>query len=74
MISVKVKQQRWPLEDEVEITIDLEGAQYIADVMTDEWLRTVDAGVNRGRGDRGARDIANAIEHAIALVERDDDG
>jgi hypothetical protein len=47
-------------DEVVRMTVDIEGAEYIADVMESEQCRT---------GDHGARDIAAEIRAALAIRE-----
>lgn len=49
----------------VRLVMDTDAAEYLVQVLTDEYQRTRDRGVNDGRGDSGAIDLADEIRVAI---------
>ncbi len=72
-MSVVAKMQLGPFghDAKVVLELDVEGAQYIADVMDSEDSRTAWASHRQpGRGDLGAREIRNELVRVIEQIDR----
>lgn len=54
-----------PKSDSITLRMDPEDFRSLADVIEEEWHRSIERKVNRGMGDEGWRDLADEIRQAV---------